>query len=204
MYFRSAVIVVFCIGLLAGCGSTNFNQALTLAPGETLTSNHADEVKAMIESYYMRSGSLETLHNPSQLAQVAMGPLLETLSQFSPPESGQTLYVTRTVSITQVHVLEYTSSNVKAIGCGRLEQDEVTYEGEYIRSSNPFTLVNIFAFVREDGTWKLFTMYGFGDTKSAIRDWDYVSDEEKQVLGDLNSTIDLYWSSCVEAASHPN
>ncbi|MEP7292900.1 MAG: hypothetical protein ABI835_14045 [Chloroflexota bacterium] len=179
--------------MMPSCSQRNPDIALTLAPSETLTVSHEGEVRAMIETYYLGIGSLETQRDRSRIAQFATGPLLEALSEFDSYEADETLEVTRSISLDKVQVLEYTPTRVKAVGCGEFIQDEVTYEGEYVESSNPITLMNIFVFVHEDEVWKLFTMINFADTKGAIRDWAYVSEEEKEAIGDLQNIIDLYF-----------
>jgi hypothetical protein len=185
------------LGLIAGCSSKSPEQLKaiesTRTAEEALTAAHENEVRSIIETYLVESGELAVQKEPSRLSEFMTGSMLDAMLSFGTPEPGRSFYVTESVEISEVHVLEYNSSTIKAIGCGKLFTDEVTYEGQYIKSIQPLSIMQIFVFVQEDNVWKVFTRYDFGDTKGALRDWAYVSDEEKQALGDLQTYVDMYW-----------
>jgi len=160
---------------------------------EPLTIAHEAELHSMIVSYYLGVGSLSSRRDPNKNAEVATGPLLQRMLEFGTAEPGTSLTVITAIAIKQIHVLEYSSSRVKAIGCGILYSKLVSYEGEYIQSLRPMPFMNVFVFVLEDEKWKLFTHYFFGDQDAASRDWAYVSEEEKLAIGNLEEYMDTYW-----------
>ncbi|MEO8391663.1 MAG: hypothetical protein ABI700_01600 [Chloroflexota bacterium] len=160
-----------------------------------MTKTHGSEVQGLIISYYMTSGAFNAQRDPNIFSTVATGPLLKAWLSIEMPTSTTSFYVTHSATIKEVHILEYTPERIKAVGCGHIDQDVVDSNGSYIRSLPSLTIMNIFVFISEDKKWKLYTMYPFGDSESALRDWSYVSPEEKQAIGDLQMYINTY-STC--------
>ena len=179
--------------LATGCGSRNPSIALTTAPVKTLTAEHEAEVRSLIEHYWINALSLEAQKNPDELAKFATNPLLETLTSFGTPAPERIFYVTSSVSLDRVIVLEYGVSRIRAIACGRVNQEKISYDGEALGTVNPISIMQAFTFVRADDDWKLAAAYDFSDTKGAIRDWAYVSEAEKSLIGDLSSYTNLYF-----------
>ena len=189
---RSLLSVVMLVLLVAMSSCASQEQSTE----EVLTNTHGDEVRALITSYYIESGTLDAQKNPDSFSQIATGPLLRKITALMPTqEVASTYYVTRSAAIREVHVLEYTSTRIKAVGCGQIEQELVNFDGTNASFLPLLTIMNIFVFIREDETWKLFTMYSFADSKSALRDWEYVSSEEKEAIGDIQTYINIF-SGC--------
>ncbi len=96
-----------------------------------------------------------------------------------------THYITTNIDLKEVRVLDYAPLQFKAVGCGQMNRDEVTPEGEQIRTLPGWTFKKIYVFNREDDIWKLAAVYDFTDPNGAIRDWSYVLDWERDLIGPL-------------------
>jgi hypothetical protein len=192
---KFAILLV--LGFIAGCSSKPpaYLQAIesTRTAEQILTLGYGDEIRSLIEAYFMKSLSLAVQKEPDTRSEFETGPHLKAMFPFTTPEPVTRFHIATSVALDEIHVLEHTPSKIRAIGCGKVFTDEVSFDGDYIKTNTPFSIMQIFVFVREDNAWKVFTRYDFGDTKGAIRDWAYVSDEEKQAIGDLQMSIDMYW-----------
>ncbi|MCA9906428.1 MAG: hypothetical protein KC547_21380, partial [Anaerolineae bacterium] len=96
--------------------------------------------------------------------------------------------------LKEVRVLEYAPLQFKAIGCGQMNLAEVTSGGAYIRTLPRRTFKKIYVFNREDDMWKLAAAYDFTDPDGAIRDWSYVLDWERDLIGPLPDYVHEHYS----------
>lgn len=163
----------------------------TVEAERALTQAHGDEVREVIEQYNARVGGFDTAKDPSLLSELATGPYLEYLR-----DAGESLsdapswYVTSSVHVEGVRVLEYTPDRFRAIGCGVLQIDRVTSTGQVMKTLPPSEFWAIFVFVREDGAWKAVAALDTIIRDTFARDWEYVPDWMKDELGDVPS--DMY------------
>jgi hypothetical protein len=172
--------------LIAACGRQTEEERATAEAVRTLTELYGDEARTAIETLQMVSGSLEADRDRSILSEVLTGPYLEDrLSSGMYDE----VFVTQSMDLQEVRVLEYSPTQFKAVGCGILNIDEMTIEGEYIRTLPRRDFRGVYAFVREDEKWKLAASYSFMDVDGALRDWPSVWDWQKEYLGDVPSII---------------
>jgi len=178
------VIVGFIlVGVFVVCGLLYLLPQLVIqSPPNGLTIIFGEKARSVIEAFELTSGSLPVKLNRNMLSNLMTGELLAR--QLSGGEFS-THYITTSIELREVRVLEYSSLQFKAIGCGQKNLVEVTSGGAYIRTLPRWTFQKIYVFNREDDAWKLAAAYDFTDHDGAIRDWRYVLDWERDLIGPL-------------------
>jgi hypothetical protein len=128
--------------------------------------------------------SPEFFDDPSFRTELLTGPYLNTFSTHS--SNPDVVYVTTSLEFEGVRVFEYSSQEFRAIVCGTSYLDQVTDEGELIKSMPPHKFRNLYIFANENGTWKMALQVGL-DT--AYDDWGYAADWERELVGDIELYI---------------
>ncbi len=175
------------VSMFSACRLINFVFEQVKLPPPTpspLTIAYGTEVYSIISNYERTSRSLEARLDRSILSNVMTGDLLKRRMA---AQHLDTFHIMVDLDLREVHVLEYTPMQIKAIGCGSIDMNEVTLEGEYIRSLPNRIFQKFYVFVNEEGTWKLVTAASFEDHHTIERDWNYVDDRTKDLIGDLPS-----------------
>ena len=178
-----AVIGLTICFLMIG-GISMFNHLLSQFHNQRTSAIYTiynDEARLIIENLEREFYSYHTRDNNEKLLNLVTEKFYEKFVAF---EEIDTIYVISDILIQEVRVLAYNPNQIKVIGCGFIKAVELTLEGEYIKSFPERFFQKIYFFEYEDETWKLATTYDFTDNKGGIRDWDYVSDWEKELIGD--------------------
>ncbi len=155
---------------------------------KALTTEHGSEVSSVIENYHLQVGSFETRKNPERLSQLLTGPSLRLL-QSTRSEDLEFWYIPKSVEVEGVRIIEYSSSQFKAIGCGTIYTDKVTPQGIVIESLPPREFRIIYVFTSEDNVWKLAASYNIIEPDDALREWEHTYDWAKEIIGDLSNYV---------------
>jgi len=166
-------------------------QQATLTAVSPLTTSYGEEARTALETYNAVSGSHYAELHREALATVVTHPWLDRLMEWEGPQRDDLIWVTRDFVILNLNMLEYTPERMRFFACTLAHIDVLTIQGEYVRSLPQQQGQTFYAFVREEAVWKLATAFGFWERDDALRDWAYVSDEERQLLGDVPGYIDL-------------
>ena len=163
---------------------TKMRQATQEAERE-LTRSYGTEIRSTIELYHIRAGYSGFYRHPDELSTVVTEPYLDRLLSNDVYADKEYLTTTQQISISKVHVLDYTPIRFIAIGCGVLYEDKTTLEGEYVESFPPQKFENIYIFNQVNGHWKLLVTYDFRYRRSLIRDLEHAIGWEKEYVSDL-------------------
>lgn len=196
--FIILIIVIPLVGLLSlfflypsPRQSPSWQATLTVV--STLTATYDAEARSAIEDYHRISGSLNARLNPEIYTQVATGPHLERLLSFDIPEGDDPVYIVTGIELIEVRVLEYDEAHMKVVGCGTRYNGQTTVQGELVSSTRSTQFNVIYVFLWEDETWKLATGYTLIDRDAIRRDWAYVSEWEREAIGDIERYADMHF-----------
>jgi hypothetical protein len=171
--------------LQIGNGESELHEATSEAE-IVLTETYGQEVQEAIERFQSEVGAFETERDPSILLDLATGPLLESLQAVRVPLADEPAWhVISSADVEGVHVLEYDPDRFRAIGCGVIERDKVNSAGRILESLPAQDFRTMYVFVREDGIWKAAAFLNFIDRSTFYRDWDYIPEWEKEILGNV-------------------
>src|SRR5258708_21870037 len=85
-----------------------------------LTAIHGNEAWSAIENYQRKVNGLDTLHDQGQYGGIATGRYLQELTNIPTPQPDEWKPIFKSIALNEVHVLEFSSAQFKAIGCGLL------------------------------------------------------------------------------------
>jgi hypothetical protein len=181
-------------------------EELALDGTETaLTASYAEEVRSIIEANRLRTSSLEVQLDPNLYEEVATGPWFELLqSTHEHAEDQSSFMVIQSISFREVRVLKYAASEFRAVACGTWEWEEVSASGETIRSYPIGYFKAVYVFIRDGNEWKLAAWVDFGDADGTLRDWDYVDDDTKAQIGDIEQIIDRHFGCGLNVTQTPS
>lgn len=200
-WFLILAVVTFClfVSLIAiGLWNAMFTDSatslkMTAEAERSLTTKYGGEVGSAVENFEVKWSALESIRNPSIQAEVTTGPHLD---YFGNARLGDAVYkepfwlITRSVTVTSVRVLEYTTERFRAIACITKSLDETNTEGVVQKSLSPYKFRGIYVFVKENNRWKLAAFFDTTDPKKTLRDWDFAPDWLKQVVGNLPDMVE--------------
>lgn len=156
----AALVVILCLFFLGNCmvksNIQKEQEANAEARQSTLTALCGKEVEEVIKEYWLQSGSIETLRNPSLIYEIATGNLADMLyssAQKVDYDKEPFMTVTKSVEVTNLHVIEYSSARFKATACSKEETEGVKPDGTII-NPNIFGHCWVFVFIRENEKWK--------------------------------------------------
>jgi hypothetical protein len=153
-----------------------------------LTEAHGAEVRGVIENFTTKWSSLEAHNDPSIQSDLATEPFLSSAGY---ARLGEALYsrsswlVTKSAVVESVRVLGYSPERFKAVACVTELVDKIMTDGVFIESLPPQENRIVYVFVREDDTWKLSGAFNVTYSEDTWRDWQYVSEQLKETIGDL-------------------
>ena len=158
---------------------------------------HAEEITAAIENFHLIFDSLDIRINPENYSQILVGEYLNQMLANSGSLPGE-IYITDNVDVTGIRILDYSPSSFRVIGCITLQQSLISSDGKPIRSLPPKQAKWLYAFVLDDGIWKVAAHSRIDDTDLIVQYWENVSDWEKELFGDLSDFVN---KPCFSTAS---
>ena len=154
-----------------------------------LTQAHAEEVTQAIENFHRVFGSTDRRKRPENYSQILTGQYLDQVLSDEFVETEE-IIVTENVEVTGLRLLDYSPTFIRVIGCSTLQQSLFSTSGEHLKSFLPREVRWLYAFVLDDGVWKVAAQTYIGDTDLLAQNWENVSNWEQDLLGDLADFID--------------
>ena len=197
----AAAAIFFTLDNAFGGPKARATYAAAHATETTLTVAHGAEVRQAIQAFIDTNWSVATYLNPERLSAVATGHELTQLqSAMSALALDSSVSILKSNTIKGLEVADYSASQLEVFSCETLNFDEVTVDGNYVKSDEPLFGDRVYVMKRENNAWKVAAWYDFSDADHIRRDWVFVPQWEKDLIGDLPNLIETY-DACLESAS---
>jgi hypothetical protein len=188
LFLFSSACTIF--GLFDGSQRAASESLQATATAEAaLTATYGSEVSSVIENFELQWYSLEAYVDPSVQSELATGVYLD---YWGYARMGEAIYdepswsVITFADVKRIRVLEYNPERFKAVASVSRVFNDITSEGEIIRSSRPDGLCGIYVFIHKDGVWKLAGFFlTNGPPQDVERDWRNAPDWLKDIIGGL-------------------
>ena len=188
----AATILAVVVGLfLVGYGGlSNPLDPDVVKAAETLTAVYGDQTTTIIEDHILVAGSLGADLDPDALS----GVMTELKArQYPTSDNRESYWITTDVFTREIHVLEYSPQQFKAIWCGLRDVVEVTSKGEYLGLPNKVFGQGVYVFQNVSDKWKLAAAFPYGyDHHTIERDWFTWYPVERELIGPLLDYADAY------------
>ncbi|HSH01390.1 MAG TPA: hypothetical protein VLL52_02655 [Anaerolineae bacterium] len=152
-----------------------------------LTIHYGEQISEIIYQYELERLSPETDENPERLANFATGHHLEFLQKLKnlSIEEGINFRLSSSPErVKHIRVLDFELSIFKAIACLDMSYQRFSLDGIQL-SQSTIPRCGIYVFFYENDYWKLAAYFETTDPSNIYRDWQFVEDWEKEIIGEL-------------------
>jgi hypothetical protein len=188
------------LGVITVTAIIGIQTPATSGPGTTssaeqaekdLTALHGREVSTVIEQFELSWNSLTAVRDPRSEADIVTDTYLANFMASYPRNltAEPLLYITKSISVSGVRVLEFTSQRFEALACVTTNGEKVSQDGVVVTALPPSEFHSVYVFVFQDSHWKLANALGYFRQDDALRDWQNEPEWSKDLIGNFPNII---------------
>lgn len=152
-----------------------------------LNEAHGPEVSAAIEEFERVWWSLEAHRDPSVRSEVATGEYLQHYIGSAERYREEPFWIiTTSAEVKRLRIISFDPDRFKAVGSVVVTHEKMTPDEKVIATPIRTARCAVYVFTREDERWMLAGQFlTFATPREVARDWDFVPEWHKAILGDL-------------------
>jgi hypothetical protein len=182
--------VVFSLYILLKWGQSKTASQKAEEVEDSLTKEHGDEAREAVETYEMNWMSLEMHQDPkSYYGELLTGPLLYYYINHSKTQDDNYWLVPSRTDGFSIRVVDYNDRSMRVIACINQGIDKVDPGGTVTEEYPLHQIINFYVFLLDEGSWKVANVIDITDPKQALQDWDFMSQDLKDITGEISSIV---------------